>query len=261
MQSRQLNRRQYFNELATTSEKYFIPYIQQYMQVGKGTNVLEIGCGDGGNLLPFSRMGCNVVGVDMAKGRIRDARKFFQENGAKGRFIASNVFLVKELKYQFDLIVCHDVIEHITDKEGFMRKCKQLLKQGGGILMSFPAWQMPFGGHQQICRSRFLSYLPFFHLLPTALYEWILRAWKEDEGCVRELLNIKQTKCPIELFESTMRKESFEAIDRTFFFINPHYEIKFNLRPRKLYAVIGAIPYIRNFFTTSCFYFLKSAGE
>ncbi|WP_315367794.1 methyltransferase domain-containing protein, partial [Prevotella koreensis] len=132
MQSRQLNRRQYFNELATTSEKYFIPYIQQYMQVGKGTNVLEIGCGDGGNLLPFSRMGCNVVGVDMAKGRIRDARKFFQENGAKGRFIASNVFLVKELKYQFDLIVCHDVIEHITDKEGFMRKCKKLLKYRGG---------------------------------------------------------------------------------------------------------------------------------
>ena len=69
MQSRQLNRRQYFNELATTSEKYFIPYIKRYRQVGKGTKVLEIGCGDGGNLLPFSRMGCDVVGVDMAKGR------------------------------------------------------------------------------------------------------------------------------------------------------------------------------------------------
>lgn len=132
MQSRQLNRRQYFNELATTSEKYFIPYIKRYMQVGKGTNVLEIGCGDGGNLLPFSRMGCDVVGVDMAEERIRDARKFFQENGAKGRFIASDVFLLEELRHQFDLIVCHDVIEHIDDKEGFMRKCKQLLKKQGG---------------------------------------------------------------------------------------------------------------------------------
>ncbi|WP_315364018.1 MULTISPECIES: methyltransferase domain-containing protein [Prevotella] len=132
MQSRQLNRRQYFNELATTSEKYFIPYIKRYRQVGKGTKVLEIGCGDGGNLLPFSRMGCDVVGVDMAEGRIRDARKFFQENGAKGRFIASDVFLLKELRHQFDLIVCHDVIEHIDDKEEFMHKCKQLLKTGGG---------------------------------------------------------------------------------------------------------------------------------
>ena len=76
MQSRQLNRRQYFNELAITSEKYFIPYIKRYRQIGKGTNVLEIGCGDGGNLLPFSRMGCDVVGVDMAEGRIKDTRKF-----------------------------------------------------------------------------------------------------------------------------------------------------------------------------------------
>ncbi len=131
MQSRQLNRRQYFNELATTSEKYFIPYIRQYKQIGKGTNVLEIGCGDGGNLLPFSHMGCNVVGVDMAEERIKDARKFFQESGVKGRFIASDVFLLEELRHQFDLIVCHDVIEHIDDKNGFMRKCKQLLKRGG----------------------------------------------------------------------------------------------------------------------------------
>lgn len=131
MQSRQLNRKQYFNELATTSEKYFIPYIKQYRQVEKGTNVLEIGCGDGGNLLPFSRMGCDVVGVDLAEGRIRDARKFFQENRAEGCFIASDVFLLKELRHQFDLIVCHDVIEHIGDKEEFMHKCKQLLKRGG----------------------------------------------------------------------------------------------------------------------------------
>lgn len=138
MQSRQLNRRQYFNELAITSEKYFIPYIKQYRQVGKGTNVLEIGCGDGGNLLPFSRMGCDVVGVDMAEGRIKDARKFFQENGAKGSFIASDVFLLKELRHQFDVIVCHDVIEHIDDKEGFIRICKQLLKTGekGGYVLS-----------------------------------------------------------------------------------------------------------------------------
>ena len=132
MQSRQLNRRQYFNELATTSDKYFIPYIQRYMHFGKGTNVLEIGCGDGGNLLPFSRMGCNVVGVDMSEGRINDARTFFQENGARGCFIASDIFQMEELGLRFDLIVCHDVIEHIDDKEGFVKKCNQLLNGGGG---------------------------------------------------------------------------------------------------------------------------------
>lgn len=137
MQPRQLNRRQYFNELATTSEKYFIPYIQKYMAINQGTNVLEIGCGDGGNLLPLARMGCHVVGVDMADIRIKDAKRFFAENQAKGEFIASDVFLLNELKEQFDLIVCHDVIEHIPNKEEFMQKCKQFLKPGGGDFYVF----------------------------------------------------------------------------------------------------------------------------
>lgn len=137
MQSRQLNRRQYFHELATTSEKYFIPYIQLYQQVKKGMKVLEIGCGDGGNLLPFSHAGCDVVGVDMSERRIKDAKQFFQESEAKGYFIASDVFLLQELKHQFNLIICHDVIEHIDNKEDFMQKCKQLLIPGGGFLCPF----------------------------------------------------------------------------------------------------------------------------
>ena len=34
-------------------------------------NILEIGCGDGGNLLPFTELGCNTTGVDLSAGRIK----------------------------------------------------------------------------------------------------------------------------------------------------------------------------------------------
>lgn len=54
MQYRQSDRKLYFHELSTTSQKYFIPYIEKYKEITHGINVLEIGCGDGGNLLPFS---------------------------------------------------------------------------------------------------------------------------------------------------------------------------------------------------------------
>lgn len=257
MQSRQNNRRQYFDELATTSEKYFLPYINKYHAIKAGMNVLEIGCGDGGNLLPFARLGCNVVGVDMAEKRIQDASLFFKENGAEGRFISSDVFLLKELEYSFDLIICHDVIEHILNKGEFVLKCQSLLKAGGVIFMSFPAWQMPFGGHQQICHSKILSHLPFIHLLPASLYKTLLKLGGEDNGCISELMDIKKTRCPIELFEKTIFSKGFKLIDRTFYFINPHYEIKFHLKPRKLCSVLGRIPYLRNYVTTSSFYLLK----
>ena len=84
MQERQKDRARYFRELAQTSEKYFIPYLSGFIRPGYGMNVLEIGCGEGGNLLPLARMGCRVTGVDLASGKIDNARAFFAEAGAEG---------------------------------------------------------------------------------------------------------------------------------------------------------------------------------
>lgn len=259
MQTRHQNRTQYFNELARTSEEWFIPYIKQFKDIKPGARVLEIGCGDGGNLLPLSRMGCRTLGVDMAEGRILDARRFFGNCHAEGEFIASDVFLLTDLHHQFDIIICHDVIEHIGDKRHFISMLPQFLAEDGVIFMSFPAWQMPFGGHQQICRSRVLSHLQWIHLLSTILYKGLLGAFGEEDDCVRELLSIKQTRTPIEMFERIVRgNRQLSVKDRLLWFINPHYKTKFGLTPRKLSPMIGCIPYVRNFFTTSCFYILKA---
>lgn len=257
MQKRQSNRTRYFQELAQTSEKYFLPYISQFKEPHPGMRVLEIGCGDGGNLLPFSRLGCEVLGVDMAPSRIEVARSQFQENEAQGEFLAADIFTITELEGRFDLIICHDVLEHIGDKALFLQNVKRYLTSEGIVFMSFPAWQMPFGGHQQICQSKILSHLPFFHLLPRGLYRGVLHLAGEPEATVNELLSIKTTRCPIELFERLAKKSGFQIQDRRLYFINPHYEVKFHLKPRRLSGFIGKIPYIRNFFTTSSFYIIK----
>ena len=76
MQERQRDRARYFRELASTSERYFIPYLSDFMRIESGMNVLEIGCGEGGNLLPFARIGCNVTGVDLAANKIANAEFF-----------------------------------------------------------------------------------------------------------------------------------------------------------------------------------------
>ena len=186
------DRRQYFDQLAATSRKYYIPYLSQYMKIGEGVNVLEIGCGEGGNLLPFAEAGCSVLGVDLSGDKIRAAEQFFAEAGAQGRFLASDIFAVKELEGQFDLIVCHDVIEHIGDKEGFMRRVRAYLKPGTGLaFIAFPAWQMPFGGHQQMCTNRRLARLPYFHLLPAGMYRRILERGGESPAAVAGFLEIK----------------------------------------------------------------------
>ena len=257
MQERHTNRTLYFHELAQTSRKHFIPYISHFKQLSQDCRILEIGCGDGGNLLPFAQMGCYTLGVDIDEGRIADARRFFAECGTKGDFIASDVFLLDKQHGSFDIIICHDVIEHIGDKYRYLSLLSQFLARDGIIFMSFPAWQMPFGGHQQICRSRLVSHLPFIHLLPNKLYHLLLKMAGENRTCIQELTSIKETRTSIERFEKTLKIcGTFTIKDRTLWLVNPHYETKFHLRPRRLPKWLGSIPCIRNFFTTSCFYIL-----
>lgn len=260
MQERHKNRAIYFKELSITSKNYFIPYIQYSHTVEAGMNILEIGCGDGGNLLPFSEMGCNTIGVDIATSRIKDAKTFFEAVHAKGVFIAHDIFLLKDLEESFDIIICHDVFEHIADKERFLSNLSKYLKPQGIVFMSFPAWHMPFGGHQQICRSKILSHLPFIHLSPTFIYRLLLKAFGENNDCIKELLSIKQTGISIESFESLVKKTTLNIQNRQLWLINPHYKIKFGLSPRKLSKSMSNIIFLRNFFSTSCFYILKEKG-
>lgn len=257
MQKRHTDRLQYFYELAYTSEHFLMPYLCRFTDLCKPKAILEIGCGDGGNLLPFARLGHDVTGVDISVDRIRDAISFFEKENVVARFICRDVFCLDEFDSCFDLIICHDVIEHITRKQELLFNIKRLMKPDGILFIAFPAWQMPFGGHQQICHNRMLSHIPFIHLLPTPLYKRLLTHSGESADCIKELISIKSTKTTIESFEGLIPQSGLCIIDRLLFLINPHYKAKFGLRPRILPAPFSRIPYLRNFFTTGCFYILK----
>lgn len=258
MQERHTDGQRYFRELAYTSEKYLLPFIEQVKKVTSDTRVLEIGCGMGGNLSPFVERGCRVMGVDLGKDRVENAARMLKAEGnPRIELICADIFTVTHLKGCFDLIIVHDVIEHIPDKDRFFEFVREFLKPGGVIFLAFPAWQMPFGGHQQICRSRFLSKLPFYHLLPRFMYKGLLQAFHEPREVMEELLSIKSCGLTIERCRRYLRRYHYTVEKQKLYFINPHYEIKFHLKPRLLFSWMGSIPYVRNFFCTSCFLMVK----
>ncbi len=226
--------------------------------------ILEVGCGEGGNLEPFLDKGCNVTGVDILEPKIKNAKKFFTDHKYKHKLklIASDIYdPPPALDKKFDLIIMRDVLEHIHDQDKFMNYIKKFLKPGGHFFLGFPPWQNPFGGHQQMCYSNLLSKLPWFHLLPGKLYPGLMRLFNEPESRINDLIEIKQTRISIERFERIIRKEQYPIIKRTFWFINPNYKIKFSLKPRKMNAFISNIPYLRNFFITTCYYVLGNPNH
>ena len=147
MQERHKNRLLYFNEQVQTTEKYVIPYIEQVFPMREGLRVLEIGCGEGGNLKPFLDRGYSCTGIDLNKGQIENARVFMADHPHLDRLtlIAEDIYNIQPEPY--DLIILRDVIEHIHNQEKFMGFLKRFLAPGGVVFFGFPAWQMPFGGH------------------------------------------------------------------------------------------------------------------
>jgi SAM-dependent methyltransferase len=260
MQTRHLNKEQYFNEQVYTTGKYVIPFIRDFITLGPAVSVLEIGCGEGGNLKPFLDMGCRVTGVDLSGTKIDLANRFYEDHPQRDRttFIAKDIYLFEEEPPEkFDLIIMRDVIEHIHDQYRFMGFVKRFLKPGAVFFLGFPPWQNPFGGHQQICENKILSKLPYFHLFPVPIYRSILKAGGESKEKIEALLEIKATGIGIERFENILKRTDYETLLQKHFFLNPNYEIKFKLKPRKQLSIINGIPFFRNLVTTTSYYLLR----
>lgn len=260
MQKRHLDRALYFKEQGITTQKYVIPYIEKHKTVDKNLRVLEIGCGEGGNLKPFIDMGCVSMGIDLNKKQIAEAKRFYANhpNEANVTFLDQDIYeadLDKVGKY--DLIIMRDVIEHIHNQERFFGFMKNFLKKDGIVFIGFPPWYMPFGGHQQICKSKFLSSLPYYHILPTPVYKGILNVFNEPQHKVDILLEIKETGISIERIRGIIEQEGYDVLDETMYLINPNYETKFGLTPRKQLGLLGSIPFFRNVLSTCCYYLLK----
>jgi SAM-dependent methyltransferase len=251
--TRHTNRQQYFEEQVKATERYILPYLNSVLDFSSTLTVGEIGCGHGGNMKPLLHAGCKVVGIDISPNSIKIAESFYENDPYR-----ENLLLIPRDIYEiapeeipvFDLIIMRDTLEHIHRHEQFFQHIKGFLKPEGKLFLAFPPWYMPFGGHQQMCKSKLLSKLPYFHILPKCLYLWILKLFGEDENKINGLFEIKDTRISIRKFYKIIKKQNFTIEKQTLYLVNPNYEVKFGLKPRILPRFLN-IPFVREFFTTT----------
>lgn len=249
-----------FDQQYENAKAYLIPFLEEAGPLTPGMKVLEIGCGEGGVLKPFAERDIYSVGVDLSAKRIESANSLMESfvQRDKALFIAQNVYedtFLEKWQGQFDWILLKDTIEHIPEQERFIPYLNKFLKPGGKIFLGFPPWYMPFGGHQQICKSK-ISKLPYLHLLPRSLYKGIVQAAGEAPRTVQELMEIKDTGISIERFERIVSQSPFSLKHKRFYLFNPIYKYKFGLQPRLQYSWISALPYLRNYLTTAVWYII-----
>lgn len=115
--------------------------------------VLELGCGDGGNLLPLAyyRRHASFVGVDGSRAALDAARGRAAELGlAPGRLQlihADFADVTSHVEGTFDFILVHGVLSWIPDqlRDGLLALCGQRLRPGGLLYLNYnarPGWNV-----------------------------------------------------------------------------------------------------------------------
>lgn len=106
--------------------------IEKYNKV-KNPKIIDIGCGTGKNIEELQKLGL-VFGLDNSK----EALNFCKKKGLK------NLILGRAEKTDlkdnfFDIITLLDVLEH-TDDEKTLKEMNRILKKGGLIIITVPAF-------------------------------------------------------------------------------------------------------------------------
>lgn len=260
MQTRHLDRQLYFKEQSISTKKFVLPYItSNYNQQKKPSGhyrVLEIGCGEGGNLKPFLESGYECWGVELTKTSYDNALEFYADHPLKENLtiLHKDIYEVtlNEVKGAFDIIFLKDVIEHIPQQENFMKHLKQFISTDGVVFFAFPPWRMPFGGHQQVSVSKWVSHFPYIHLLP----KFLLHLFNVSQNDIEFLEDLKRTGISIARFDKILKAENYTVIKKTHWLINPNYETKFGLKPRML-PKLFQIPFLKDYYTSAMYYLIK----
>jgi SAM-dependent methyltransferase len=111
-----------------------------------GSRILEAGCGSGGNIRLLQDFG-DVAAFDMDEEARSACREDTGIDCLHGFLPDKNPF---QDSHAFDLAVMLDVLEHIDDDIGSLRSLATCLNENGVILITVPAYQWMYSGHDAV---------------------------------------------------------------------------------------------------------------
>lgn len=109
-------------------------------------DVVEVGCGQGGFGARLSRR-YRYTGVEPDRQSFEVAR---HRVAAQGGEVLHGDRSVLSADHRYDLLVSFEVIEHIDDDEQELAAWTDLLRPGGRMVLSTPAWQHRYGAADEL---------------------------------------------------------------------------------------------------------------
>lgn len=187
-----------------------------YLLPEGGGDLLEIGCGHGatGRALEQER-GFAVTGIELDPAAAAEARRRLSR-------VIQGDLLGARLEEHYDVILGLDVFEHVAESEAFLRRCRELLKPDGSLILS-----VPNVGHHSLVEDLLAGrwdYVPMGLLCYThlrfftrrTLERWLARAGFDDVRVLpqRTALPAVYEELPFELDRESLATLGFHVVAR-----------------------------------------------
>lgn len=125
----------FFRDCLISSKKVKVNLDNQ-SHILDGFKILEVGCGAGILTEPLAKLGAEVVGIDPAEELIALAKGRLL-NDLKVTYICETIEDHSSKFFEkYDCVVASEVVDHVKEKEPFLKACTDALKPGGSIFVT-----------------------------------------------------------------------------------------------------------------------------
>jgi ubiquinone/menaquinone biosynthesis C-methylase UbiE len=122
----------YFESLERSRVDY-APWMEDQLGYAgtAGLDVLDVGCGQGIDLVRYARAGANVTGVDLTPRHVELARTHLEVSGLSGTVAQGDAERLPFADDSFDRVSSNGVLHHTPDIEAALREIRRVLRPGG----------------------------------------------------------------------------------------------------------------------------------
>jgi SAM-dependent methyltransferase len=124
--------------------RHVLERVIERLELPERADILDAGCGSGRNMVELAHHGV-VSGIELSHTSVALARE-----RDVGEVVEGSVMDMPFDDASFDLTVCLDVIEHLEDDVGALRELRRVTGPGGTLLVTVPAYQWLWSGHDEI---------------------------------------------------------------------------------------------------------------